>query len=132
MPNHATITLIGHLGKDPVQRPAGAKQVVNFSIAHTRKRQNNETTTWYDVSVWSEKTAAAVMEYAKKGDAIMVQGDVFQDTYQAGDGTLKTALRVDAQSVTFLGGRAKQDGERPKDKAQVAQAAAAGGDEPPF
>lgn len=134
MPNLSSISAIGHLGRDPEQRTVGDKTVVGFSVAVTRKRGEKETTTWLDCSIWNQRAGEATMQYAHKGDAIFVQGELYQDSFVGKDGTQKTSLRVDVDRVQFLGGRSKQDGERPKDKAQVAHAATAADDanSPPF
>lgn len=100
MPNFNSINLVGHTGKDAVLRAVGDSQVANFTMAYTRKRKDKETTTWFDVSVWG-KPAAFIAEHVKKGDPVMVSGELYQETYGEG----KVALRIDAQNVTLLRGK---------------------------
>lgn len=118
MPNACSITVCGHVGRDAELRKAGDSDVASFSIAHTRKRKDKEWTTWYDVSVFGRQ-ATSVAEYVKKGQPVLVTGECYLDTYAGKDGQQKQTLRLDASSVTFLGGKTG-DGERPKDKAATA------------
>lgn len=106
MPNHASVTLIGHLGKDPVTRtPHGASEsVTSFSIATTVKRRDQETTTWWNCSAWG-KRGEIVQRFLHKGDPLMVQGEPLLRTYTTQDGREGQSLEVSVSSVTLLGSR---------------------------
>lgn len=98
--NH--ITIIGHLGRDPVLRYTGSGQAVaDFSIATTEKRGGEETTTWFKVTCWG-KTAELANQYLKKGDVAYVVGPLRQTEYTGRDGNKRTNLEVTADTLKFI------------------------------
>lgn len=122
MPNLATVTIIGHLGRDPEIRymPDGSA-VCNFSVATSEKSRDQEYTTWWRVNVWG-KQAESCEQYLSKGRAVCVQGRVGMRSYTDKDGVERQSLEVNAQQVVFLGGR-DNDGEssKPKDELDSAR-----------
>lgn len=114
MPNLATITIIGHLGRDPEIRylPDGSA-VCNFSVATSEKNRDQEFTTWWRVNVWG-KQAEPCGEYLAKGRAVCVQGRVGERSYTDANGQERRSLEVNAQQVVFLGGRDDGDRSEPK------------------
>jgi len=103
-------------------------------VAFTRKRKDKESTTWCRCD-WFGTRAEKVAQYLEKGKAVLVTGELYEDTYEK-DGQERKSLKVDVRDVTLLGG--KQDGERvapPQRAAATVPSQAAGGfgdDEPPF
>jgi single-strand DNA-binding protein len=101
---------MGHLGKDPETREFGENSVVNFSIAHTRKRKGKEpVTTWYKVSAWNKLGQLAV-QYLKKGSAAQVIGEPYMETWEK-DGQQRQQLCIEAANIVFLGGKTEQEPE---------------------
>jgi single-strand DNA-binding protein len=135
MPNSSTWIGIGHLGKDAETRAAGSSQVVTFSIAYTRKRKDEETTTWFRCQ-WFGDRAVKVAQYLTKGKAVQVVGELYQREYEK-DGAKRTSLEVDVRDVTLLGGGEREQ-ERPAAPSRPTvpmggtRASAQGQDEPPF
>jgi single stranded DNA-binding protein len=129
MPNSSTLVIIGHLGKDAECRTAGQHKVVSFSVAVTRKRQGNESTTWFRCD-WFGERAVKVVQFLTKGKAVQVVGELYEDTYEK-DGAEKRSLKVDVRDVTLLGGgetgATAQAPSRP-----ASPAAGSNDDEPPF
>ena len=84
MPNRSKIFITGHLGKDAVFRETqNGKQVTNFSVAVTKKFNDKENTTWWNVSIWGKSA-----EWAKslcKGDVVHVEGEPEFRTYKKQD-----------------------------------------------
>ena len=109
MPNSSILVIIGHLGKDAECRTAGQHKVVSFSVAVTRKRQGNESTTWFRCD-WFGERAVKVVQFLTKGKAVQVVGELYEDTYEK-DGAEKKALKVDVRDVTLLGGGERQQSE---------------------
>jgi single-strand DNA-binding protein len=99
------ITIVGYLGRDPELRhiPSG-NAVCNFSIATTEKRGNEESTTWFRVTVWG-KQGENCNEYLKKGSQVYVEGRLRQEEYTDRDGQKRYNLEVNASDVKFLGSR---------------------------
>ena len=105
MPNFATVTLIGHLGRDPESKytPDGTA-VVNFSVATTRKRRDAEVTTWWRCALFG-KRAETFAEYLHKGDPVLIQGEPYQRSYTAKDGSAGVSLEVDVKDWAFVGSK---------------------------
>lgn len=105
MPNHAHVVLIGHLGKDPEIRttPTG-DDVAVFSLATSRKRAQEEITTWWRCTVWG-KRAAIIGQYVAKGDALQIVGEPVLRPYTDRDGVPRVSLDVHVADFTLLGGR---------------------------
>lgn len=114
MPNLATVTIIGHLGRDPEIRymPDGSA-VCNFSVATSEKSRDQEFTTWWKVNVWG-KQAESCNQYLSKGRAVCVQGRVGMRSYTDANGQERQSLEVNAQQVVFLGSR--DDGDKAESK----------------
>lgn len=76
------IQVTGHLGKDAIIRVSNGKEFLTFNVCATDGYKNQagervETSTWYSCSY--QKTALA--PYLKKGDKIMVQGELKAKIY---------------------------------------------------
>ena len=96
-----TIALAGHLGGDPELRytPNGVA-VCDIRLATTPRRQvgdewQDRETLWFKVSCWRQ-LAEHVAASFKKGDRVVVQGKLMQETYERRDGTTGLNLLVDA------------------------------------
>lgn len=92
MPNHASITLLGHIA-EPKISGEGDSMCARFGLAVTRKRKAGDLTTWYNVTCW-RKDAAFVAQYVKKGALLLVEGEPYQEEYEG-----KMFLKVDARRV---------------------------------
>jgi len=101
----ARITLVGHLGRDPEAKQTKGKELTTFSLATSspiRGSQGEYKTTWWEVVTFGT-LAAYVLKKGDKGGRAFVEGIFEKNEYLAKDGTAKTALRVIADTVTFLG-----------------------------
>ena len=138
MPNHANITIVGHLGKDPLLETHGEYTTCRFSVAVSRKRKEQELTTWWNVTAW-RKDAEYAAKYLKKGDPVLVMGEPYLDEYEK-DGQKHQMLKIEALRVSSLSGRsapaaaapAADPATAPAPAAPAAAGGGAGSDEPPF
>lgn len=99
-----TISFGGNLGGDPELRytPNGVA-VCDLRVAVTPRREvsgqwEDKETLWFTVSCWRQLAEHAALSF-KKGDKVVVTGRLLQHTYERSDGSLKTALVVDAAAV---------------------------------
>jgi single-strand DNA-binding protein len=99
-----SIALVGNLGRDPELRytPNGVA-VCDIRLATTPMVQRGEEwlekeTLWFKVACWRE-LGEHVAESFKKGDRVIVQGKLLQETYERRDGTTGLTLVVDAAVV---------------------------------
>ena len=105
------LTLIGHLGADPVMRytPSGVS-VTTFRLAVNRywtnsDGQSQERTTWFNVTAWN-RLAETTNQYLNKGQQVCVVGEV-EDArpWTDREGNLRASIEVRAREVKFLSGR---------------------------
>jgi single-strand DNA-binding protein len=108
MPNHAQVTLVGHLGHDPATKhvPSG-ESVTEFSIATSRKRKTGDSTTWWRCAMWG-KRGEVIAQYLRKGDPILVTGEPHMRPWTDKDGHERQSLEVDVREFAFVGGKGEQ------------------------
>src|SRR5690625_5275709 len=104
--------IIGHIGKDAEVKDFGNNQVINFSVAVTKKWKNkNEEeqskTTWFEVAKWGNNVTLS--NYLTKGTQVYVEGEIEADAFVSSqDGEAKGVLRLNAFNIQLLGsGRGK-------------------------
>ena len=108
MPNHAQITIIGHAGKDPETRyTSGGDAVCSVSVATSRKRKGEETTSWWRVQAFG-KTAEALANFITKGQAFGAVGEPVIEEWTDKDGNKRTTPTIYADRIILLG---KQESE---------------------
>ena len=133
MPNYATATIIGHIGRDPEQRfTPGGDSVVSFSMATSRKRKDAESTTWWRVSMFG-KRGETLAKYLTKGDPVLVTGEPFLREYEGKDGQVRQSLELVANDFAFVGrsesAHGGEAGTRTTKSSQTPQRAAQGASE---
>ena len=97
-----SISLTGHLGRDPEVRHTGSgKTVANFSLAVNDGFGERKQTYWIPVVAW-EKTAEAAEKYLKKGSHVGIEGRLQQRSWQDKEGGNRTVLEVVANRLEFL------------------------------
>ena len=103
-------SFIGRLGKDVELRvtPAG-DSVASFSIACDWKTKKSEGVEWVNISVFG-KLAELCGQYIGKGSQVFVQGRMKTDKYEDKSGVTKYSTKIAADTIQFLGGKAKETG----------------------
>lgn len=100
-----SVTLIGHLGKDPeALNTKGTTAATTFSMATSesyvdKKGERVTTTQWHRCIVFG-KRAENILQLAHKGSKIMVQGQIKYNRYTDKDGIER--LSVDIQVGDFM------------------------------
>lgn len=100
------ITVSGNLTNQPVSRSTrDGVQVVEFGLACNSRRQDRTTGLWEDgeasfftVTCW-RKLAENVLETLHKGDPVLVHARFSTREYTRSDGTPRSELKLEAQSV---------------------------------
>ena len=112
MANYAKAILLGHLGRDPETRYLrDGTPVTHFSLATSRPRGGNQTTTWWRCACFG-KPGAVIAQYARQGDPLLVEGEPTLREYQH-QGVARQALEVLVTSFAFVKGKADRSGEPP-------------------
>ena len=104
------VVLIGNLTKDiETRQTPNGKSVATLSIAV--KRPHSEETDFFNVVVWDKK-AEICAKYLKKGSKVGIVGYLYNNSYEANDGTKRTITQINAIEVEFL--TPKQVEEQPE------------------
>lgn len=78
------------------------KSVVEFSLAITERKANNEgDTNWINFTAW-EGRAEALARYLKKGDLVYVFGKLVNQKYQDREGNNRYKMYVLVEGFEFL------------------------------
>ncbi len=103
------VVLAGNLTRDPELRFTNdGIPVCSFGLAVNRVRSKSEEVDFFDISAWRE-LGETIANYKKKGDPILVEGRLQYRTWEAQDGSKRSAVDVVADNVQFLGGRSDSD-----------------------
>lgn len=108
MPGYQNVTIVGHVGGDPVLRyTATGVAVCNFSVAVSQHwtdkvtAEAKEKTVWFNVAAW-RGLAETCGQFVKKGTCVMVVGTIELSTFTGTDGAMRASLELTAQTVQFL------------------------------
>lgn len=102
MPNHSHATFAGHLGRDPSTKEINGNTITEFVIAVNPSFPKDSPTMWIDCKAWGRK-GEVIAEHHSKGDAILVEGSLRQEEWEAKDGGGKRSkLVLDVNNFTFI------------------------------
>jgi single-strand DNA-binding protein len=119
MVNFNRVVLAGNLTRDPELRFTNdGIPVCSFGLAVNRVRSRSEEVDFFNISAWRE-LGETIANYKKKGDPILLEGRLQYRTWEAQDGSKRSAVDVVADNVQFLG--------RPGDSDDGASSSGGGG-----
>ena len=97
------IILIGNLTRDPETRTIGSGiPVCNFTIAVNRRaKDGQQDADFFNITAWRQ-LGELCQKYLTKGKKVSVVGHVQVRSYEAQDGSKRTAWDVVADEVEFL------------------------------
>ncbi|MEE8667449.1 MAG: single-stranded DNA-binding protein [Bifidobacterium mongoliense] len=106
MSDELTMTMTGNLTADPELRTTSkGMSVVNFTIAHTTRSFNRNTSQWEDgsatfmrCSAWRD-LADHIASSLSKGMAVVATGRIAQRSYQAQDGSTRTVIEMTVDDI---------------------------------
>ena len=102
------LILIGHLGQDPEARTTqNGTNVANFTMACKSGWGERERTTWFRCTAFN-KRAEALINYATKGDLIMVRGTLELEKVKEEHGKGFWVNTI-VDEWTFLNAKGKKD-----------------------
>jgi single-strand DNA-binding protein len=119
------VILRGNLARDPELRNVNSNNrstsVVNFTVATSREftKQNGETdkiTTFVQCEAW-DSGAEAISSSLKKGDLVMVEGSLRNDSWEK-DGVKHSTLKVRVNNFAKINRTAKK--KAPQEEAVTA------------
>lgn len=110
MPEMNTVIIAGNLTKDPIYRQTThGTPVVNFSVASNRRYRDGkdewqEDVCYVGVVAWN-RLAESCRDKLKKGNAVLVEGELQSRTFKTEKGDNKTIVEIKARRIQFLNRR---------------------------
>jgi single-strand DNA-binding protein len=104
------VILVGNLGKDPeLSYTQSGTARCRFSLATSESYTNNAgerqaKTEWHNIVVWG-KLAETVSKFLQKGRQVYLEGRIQNRSYEDKEGIKRYISEINANRVTFLGGR---------------------------
>jgi single-strand DNA-binding protein len=104
------VVLVGNLGRDPEMRYSqNGTPITNFTIAVNRRRRGpdgnyQDETDWYRITLFRQQAENAA-EWLRKGNKVLVEGQLQIRTYTGNDGVERTSVEVNADSFMNLTAR---------------------------
>ena len=96
------VNFMGRLGADAeLKTSKGGKQFVSMRIATDEFKNGERGTAWINVSYYAEK-GTKMLEFLKKGSAVIVLGVETVGTYQSKNGETMVSRDVIADRVDFV------------------------------
>ncbi|MBS1514795.1 MAG: single-stranded DNA-binding protein [Bacteroidetes bacterium] len=120
MPELNSVVIAGNLTKDPIFRQTTTgTPVVNFSIASNRRFRDKsdewkEDVCYVGIVAWN-RLAESCRDRLKKGNAVLVDGELQSRTFKTEDGSNRTIVEIKARRIQFLNkkGNSAEGGEEP-------------------
>lgn len=110
------LEVIGNLGSDAQVRNANGSEFLSFSVGHSEKSGEVQTTVWVDCTL--NKVNARLLPFLVRGAAVYVCGRAFLRTYKGRDGAVHAGIscRVDALQLC---GSSQQSNQVPKSESHA-------------
>ncbi len=121
MPELNSVVIAGNLTKDPIFRQTtSGTPVVNFSIASNRRFKDKneewkEDVCYVGIVAWN-RLADSCKDRLKKGNAVLVDGELQSRTFKTEDGTNRTIVEIKARRIQFLNKRGTGAGTEREDE----------------
>ena len=110
MSNINTVTISGRLTRDPELRYLNnGNAVANFAVAVNGWNGTEETVSYFDCTCFG-KRAEAVAQHRHQGDAVIVNGRLSQNRWEA-DGQKRSRIEIVADQVEFGARKQPDEGE---------------------
>lgn len=109
--------LYGNVGGDPEIKQIGTdKKVAKFSLAtnksYTRNGEKITETAWHNVIFWN-KLADLCEKYVKKGNSIIVIGEISYRSYENKDGQTVYITEIIGNELHFTGSKKEEPKQEP-------------------
>ena len=110
------VILSGNLTRDPeLTETSSGVSVCRFSIAVNRRVDGEQKADFYNITAW-RGLAETISRYSRKGNKLLVVGNIELGEYEDRDGNKRTSINIIAQDVEFLTPKSEQTEERERAK----------------
>lgn len=120
MPEINSVVIAGNLTKDPtVRETSNHIPVVNFYVAVNRRFKDSrdqwqEDVCYVGVVAWN-KLAESCKNRLKKGNAVLIDGELQSRTFKTDDNKSRTIVEIKAKRIQFLNKVVQNNGENFED-----------------
>ncbi len=109
------LIIVGNVGRDPeFKYLESGIAVCSFSVAVSkvtgRGEQRKEKTTWFRVTIWRERAETA-SQLIKKGQRVLLVGEVEARAYTDKDGKPAASLEMTANEFKLLSAKGDTEGD---------------------
>ena len=112
-----SVVIYGRLTKDVEIKTAGDTNIASFSVASNGNKKDDVS--YFDCKAFRQK-ADLLGKYFKKGDPIVVYGQMHQYAFQKQDGSQARGWEVLVDNIDFVSGGAKHEAnEQPQEPSYV-------------
>jgi len=109
--NFNKVILIGNLTRDPVLSFTPSQTAVSqFGMAVNKKRGEKQEVMFVDLTAFG-KSAENIQKFFKKGDGILIEGELTLDSWTDKEGVKKSKHKVIVSQWGFVDGNKKADKE---------------------
>ena len=105
-----TCTFVGGLPRDAELKEFGENKVCNFSIGSNVGFGENKKTLWIECGLWG-KRGEGLNDSLKKGQQVIVSGELQTREYVDKEGQTKTTLYLNVQSLAFGSAPKNREGQ---------------------
>lgn len=109
-----SVNILGRLSSDVEFINKGDFKVAKFNLAHTKKLGKDKQETLFIGCVAFNKMAEVVNIYFKKGDRILINGEIKQETWQDSQGNAKSTYKIYILSLDFIETKGQSDNQKGK------------------
>tara|TARA_R100000329_G_scaffold111037_1_gene91127 strand:- start:40 stop:423 length:384 start_codon:yes stop_codon:yes gene_type:complete len=118
MPSFNRVVLAGNLTRDVELKQIGEDKVVgDVALAVNEGYKDKQTVHYIDLTLWNQ-SARFASDYLTKGSAVLVEGRLQQDRWQADDGGNRSKHKIVVDRIVSL----DKKGEGPSKKETVTAA----------
>jgi single-strand DNA-binding protein len=112
-------SFVGTCGRDAEVRylPSG-QAVLNVNLANNIGFGDKQQTLWVRVALWGKRAEGNLKTFLVKGQQVFVSGELTMSEYKANDGTMRSALELNANIIELVGKR--NEGGQPQQNYQPA------------
>ncbi len=102
------LIITGRLTRDAEKRaiPSGTA-VLSFSVANNTGYGDKQKTHFFDCSLFGKRAEGRLADFMKKGQQVVIEGEVSLNTYQKENGDMRANLNVFVQNVELTGGKSE-------------------------
>lgn len=106
---------VGRISFDLSLKQSGEVSYLTNSLAVKRSFRNGEITDFIPFKVWN-KSAEYLSKYAKKGDLILISGELHIDSYTDKEGDNKKVWFINCANVNILSSKKSDEPEKTSQK----------------